>query len=124
MLIIYDKSTGKVISVNGVRPNGSKLSDAEKNVVLAEPLPDNKGYINIADETLMDKIFTVVDADVTLYVHYNENNNPEIVLPEPLPQPEPAPQPALEPTLAELQAQQLAQAEAIAAIFERLEGGI
>jgi hypothetical protein len=28
-----------------------------------------------------------------------------------------------EPTLAEIQAQQLVQAEAIAAIFERLEGG-
>lgn len=37
---------------------------------------------------------------------------------------EPTPQHTPEPTLAELQAQQLAQAEAIAAIFERLEGGV
>lgn len=41
--------------------------------------------------------------------------------PEPTP-PEPEPTPP-EPTLTEIQEQQLAQAEAIAAIFERLEGG-
>lgn len=41
-----------------------------------------------------------------------------------VPKPEPSPQPPPEPTLEELQEQQLAQAEAIAAIFERLEGGV
>lgn len=41
----------------------------------------------------------------------------------PAPEPEPQPQPPPEPTLTELQAQQLAQAEAIAAIFEMLTGG-
>lgn len=39
-------------------------------------------------------------------------------------EPEPTPQPAPEPTLTEIQEQQLAQAEAIAALYERLEGGI
>lgn len=41
-----------------------------------------------------------------------------------VPKPEPSPQPTPESNLSELQEQQLAQAEAIAAIFERLEGGL
>jgi len=41
----------------------------------------------------------------------------------PKPEPEPEPLPAPEPSLEELCAQQLAQAEAIAAIFEMLTGG-
>ena len=40
--------------------------------------------------------------------------------PTPEPEPEPTPQPTPEPTLAEIQEQQLAQAEAIANIFELL----
>lgn len=46
------------------------------------------------------------------------------VTPAPAPVPDPEPQPAPEPTLAELREQQIAQAEAITAIFERLEGGV
>lgn len=42
----------------------------------------------------------------------------------PTPEPEQTPQPAPEPSIAELRDQQIAQAEAIAAIFERLEGGV
>ncbi len=119
MLLIYDKDTGKVISVSGVRPMRKTLNSIEKQVELVEPLKENECSILITDENVMDKVFRACDAKIDIFI----DDNGEVILPESIPEPEPTSQPPPEPTLTELQAQQLAQAEAIAAIFEMLTGG-
>lgn len=124
MLVIYDKETGKVIAINGVKPNGRKLSDAEKNVTLAEALPDTLMFLSIQDEVTMDKVFDAITSGLNVYIRRNETGDLRVELPDMIPNPASIPQPPPEPTFAELQEQQLAQAEAIAAIFERLEGGL
>lgn len=60
---------------------------------------------------------------VYLPATFETDEHGNIISVTPAPEPVPEPQDTPTPTLAELQAQQLAQAEAIAAIFEMLTGG-
>lgn len=102
--------TNKCYSLNSCFPdiNYTHLDDSEVFVV-DETLPENKELVSkiIKHSPFIDFVI----------------ENGKLVDVTPLTKPEPAPQPAPEPSIAELQEQQLAQAEAIAAIFERLEGG-
>jgi len=65
----------------------------------------------------------IYDQLTHLPTDFETDSEGNIISVTPAPEPEPTPQPTPEPTLAEIHEQQLAQAEAIAAIFERLEGG-
>jgi hypothetical protein len=65
----------------------------------------------------------IYDQLTRLPADFETDTEGNIISVTPAPEPEPEPQDTPTPTLAELQAQQLAQAEAIAAIFEMLTGG-
>ena len=89
----------------------------------------NGNFTDIADAFVVDETTeegkALAQRVITAYPYYDfVIINGKLVDIIELPKPEPTPQPTREPTLAELQEQQLAQAEAIAAIFERLEGGV
>lgn len=88
MLIVYDKNTKRVVSVSGVRPEGRKLSDAEKQVMPVEPLPENQAYMHIKDEDIMEKVFKVLDAGLDLFVATSEDGNDTVVFPEIIPESE------------------------------------
>ena len=65
----------------------------------------------------------IYDQLTRLPADFETDTEGNIISVTPAPEPEPTPQPTPEPTLAEIQEQQLAQAEAIANIFELLIGG-
>ena len=108
--MIIDKNT-KCYSFNSCFPNENftNLSDDEVFVV-DETNPENK--------MLISKVL-----EHSPYMDFVTNEAGDLIDIIPLPKPEPDPLPSPEPSIEELYAQQLAQAEAIASLFEMLTGG-
>ena len=80
--------------------------------------------IKLSDEKCIFVTKEIYDQLTRLPADFETDAEGNIISVTPAPKPEPILQPPPEPPLTEIQEQQLAQAEAIAAIFERLEGGV
>lgn len=74
MLIIYNFEN-KIVGISGAIPRGRNLSDAEKTVILVEPLPPGHSTIGIKDETLMDAIWVSHDAGAGIELVLDEQGN-------------------------------------------------
>lgn len=74
MLIIYDQ-TGEIQGISGPCPEGRKLSEAEKTVTLAEPLPPEHSTITIKEEALMDAIWASHKAGARIELVLDEQGN-------------------------------------------------
>lgn len=64
-----------LIGVIGVRPDGRRLSDAEKTVTLVEPLPPGHSTIAVKDEALMDAVWNSYDAGARIELVLDEQGN-------------------------------------------------
>ena len=82
-----------------------------------------KGYGPAKTDEQIEVTKEIYNQLTRLPADFETDTEGNIISVTPAPEPVPEPQDTPIPTLTELQAQQLAQAEAIAAIFEMLTGG-
>jgi hypothetical protein len=73
--VIIVCNANDLIGVIGVRPNGRRLSDAEKTVTLVEPLPPGHSTIAVKDEALMDAVWNSYDAGARIELVLDEQGN-------------------------------------------------
>lgn len=73
MLIVV--CAGQIQSISGVRPEGKTLSEEEKEVFFAEPLPPGHSTIAVKDEALMDAVWNSYDAGARIELVLDEQGN-------------------------------------------------
>ena len=137
MLIVYDKTTLECVAVNGIVPYNRNLTEAEKDVQIAEPLPDNYDYYKVMDDDLIAKVWRARYAGIGIRVGLDGDFKPIGVefdgdVPDVFPEPEPIPaesttEEILWQTITDLQLDLIATNQALTDAqleIELLKGGV
>lgn len=76
MLIIYQASDGKVVSISGFRDFTNATREAVDSTRLVDPLPDGQAECRIYDVALMNAIWDASDRGAKLEVALDADGQP------------------------------------------------